>query len=87
MNVLVPLFIGFAVGYALKRAEASKEGRKYLLEIATSLSVLALIFLMGVETGKVKVDAGWMLFSSLLFAVLTALGGLAFALVLWREER
>ena len=77
MNVFIPLIIGLFAGYLLQR-----KGRRISLELPMSIALLLLIFFMGVEAGKVKIDARWLLVSSVVFAALTIAGSLGFAVLL-----
>ncbi len=81
MNIFIPLLIGLLVGY-IGKGYLSKSRR--WLDILISLSLLALIFFMGVEAGKVKISASWLFGASVLFAILAILGSLTFATILRR---
>lgn len=75
MNIFVFLLLGLGIGYMLRR-----KGKRVSLEVPTNAALLLMIFFLGVKTGEVKVDALWLLGSSLLFAVLTVLGSMVVAL-------
>ncbi len=77
MNVFIPLTIGLFVGYLLQR-----KGRRVNLELPMSIALVLLIFFMGVEAGKVEINAPWLLVSSVVFAALTIAGSLGFAVLL-----
>jgi len=77
MNVFIPLIIGLFAGYLLQR-----KGRRISLELPMSIALLLLIFFMGVEAGKVEINAWWLLVSSVVFAALTIAGSLGFAVLL-----
>ncbi|NJE30706.1 hypothetical protein E3E38_06550 [Thermococcus sp. 18S1] len=76
MNIFIPLIAGILMGYILRR-----KGRKVNVDAAVSATLLLLIFFMGVEAGKVKIDALWLLSSSVVFAALTIIGSLGIALI------
>ncbi|ASI98177.1 hypothetical protein [Thermococcus celer] len=76
MNIFVPLIAGILIGYALRRG-----GRRVNLDVPMSAALLLLIFFMGVKAGEVKVDALWLLVSSVLFAILTIAGSIGMALI------
>ncbi|MDI3474850.1 MAG: hypothetical protein PWQ79_1667 [Thermococcaceae archaeon] len=75
MNIFVFLLLGLGIGYLLRR-----KGKRVSLEVPTNAALVLMIFFLGVKTGEVKVDALWLLGSSLLFAVLTVLGSMVVAL-------
>lgn len=81
MNIFIPLTLGLLIGYA-GRKHSLKVKRP--LDILTSISLLALIFFMGVEAGKVEISASWLFGASVIFASLTIAGSLVFALILRR---
>ncbi|MDV3104325.1 MULTISPECIES: hypothetical protein [Thermococcus] len=81
MNILIPLLIGFAVGRALLASE-SLRGMK--LDSLLSATVLLLVFLMGIEAGKVEIAAGWLALSSILLAALTSAGSVLLGFLAWR---
>ncbi|AFL94662.1 hypothetical protein CL1_0453 [Thermococcus cleftensis] len=76
MNIFIPLIAGVLVGYVLRRKE-----RKVNVDAPMSAALLLLIFFMGVEAGKVKIDALWLLSSSTVFAALTIAGSVGIALL------
>ena len=76
MNIFVPLIAGVLIGYLLRR-----KGRKVDADLPMSAALLLLIFFMGVEAGKVRIDALWLLSSSIVFAALTIIGSLGIALI------
>lgn len=84
MNILIPLLLGLAVGRMLRGRRSIKEMR---LDSLIGATVLVLVFLMGVEAGKVEVNAGWLAVSSIVLAVLTSAGSLLFGFLLWRWLR
>ncbi len=69
MNILFFLSIGFLLGYILR-----KKKYKVNLNILINVFLLLLIFFMGVEAGKIKINALWILGASILFALLTIAG-------------
>jgi len=77
MNIFIPLIAGVLVGYVLRRKE-----RRVNVDAPMSIALLLLIFFMGVEAGKVKIDALWLLSSSIVFAALTIAGSVGIALLL-----
>ncbi len=81
MNILIPLLLGLATGRVLR---GHRSLREMGLDSLIGATVLLLVFLMGVEAGKVEVNAGWLALSSLLLAVLTSAGSLLFGFLLWR---
>ena len=79
MNIFIPLVLGVFVGYLLR-------GRiKFSMDKPMSIALLFLIFFMGVEAGRVEIDALQLLISSLVFASFTILGSLFIALLGVRE--
>ncbi len=74
MNLFVPLLLGLLIGYALR-----KTGKRAKLEAPTSITLLAMIFFLGVKTGEVQVNGLWLLGVSAVFAVLTMAGSLLLA--------
>ncbi|WP_148882634.1 LysO family transporter [Thermococcus aciditolerans] len=76
MNIFIPLIAGVLIGYVLRRKE-----RKVNVDAPMSAALLLLIFFMGVEAGKVKIDALWLLSSSIVFAALTIAGSVGIALL------
>ena len=79
MNIFIPLLLGIVVGYLLRnRIRAS-------MDKPMSAALLFLIFFMGVEAGRVEIDALKLFVSSLIFASFTILGSLFVALLGVRE--
>jgi len=76
MNIFIPLLVGLLIGYVLRR-----NGRKVDVDLPMSAALLLLIFFMGVEAGKVEIDALWLLGSSVIFAALTIIGSVVIALI------
>ncbi|HHI00820.1 MAG: LysO family transporter [Thermococcus sp.] len=75
MNIFIPLLLGIVVGYLLRnRIRAS-------MDKPMSAALLFLIFFMGVEAGRVEIDALKLFVSSLIFASFTILGSLFVALL------
>ncbi len=67
MNIFIPLLGGLVVGYLLrKRADKIK---KYI-DALISISVIALIFFMGIKTGELSIAATYLVFVSLILALL-----------------
>ncbi|NJE07437.1 DUF340 domain-containing protein [Thermococcus sp. M39] len=77
MNIFVPLIIGVIVGYFMK-----DKLKRFDLDKPMSVTLLLLIFFMGVEAGRVEINALNLLIASLTFAVLTIVGSLFFAVLL-----
>ncbi|AIF69103.1 hypothetical protein PAP_03415 [Palaeococcus pacificus DY20341] len=77
MNIFIPLIAGVLLGKLIlqKRPEIN-------LDRPMSATLLLLIFFMGVEAGRVEINALNVLILSLLFATLTIGGSLAFAILL-----
>ncbi|AAL81100.1 hypothetical protein PFDSM3638_04905 [Pyrococcus furiosus DSM 3638] len=81
MNILIPLLLGIIIGYILRERR-----KKIDTELLMSVSVLVLIFLMGVRTGNVKIDATKVLLYSIAIMISTIAGSLIFAKIFWREK-
>jgi uncharacterized membrane protein YbjE (DUF340 family) len=77
MNIFIPLMLGVLIGYMLRT-----KGRKVEVGVPMSAALLLMIFFMGVNAGEVSINAGWLLGSSILFAVLTIIGSLGMAVLL-----
>jgi len=77
MNIFIPLIAGAFMGRMIlqKRPEIG-------LDRSMNATLLLLIFFMGVEVGRVEIDALNVLFLSLLFAALTIGGSLVFAILM-----
>ncbi|NJE42555.1 hypothetical protein [Thermococcus sp. GR6] len=82
MNIFIPLLFGIFLGYVLR-----KKSRKVNVDLPMSVALLLLIFFMGVEAGKVEIDAFWLLGSSVAFAALTIAGSVGIALLLGGRKR
>ncbi|ALM74395.1 LysO family transporter [Thermococcus barophilus] len=76
MNIFIPLIAGIVFGYIFR------ERIKINLDKPMSIALLLLIFFMGVEAGKVGINAAELFATSVTFAVLTILGSLLFAVLL-----
>ncbi|WP_048159716.1 LysO family transporter [Thermococcus barophilus] len=76
MNIFIPLIAGIVFGYIFR------ERIKINLDKPMSIALLLLIFFMGVEAGRVKINAAELFATSVTFAVLTILGSLLFAVLL-----
>lgn len=76
MNIFIPLLLGVLVGYLFKQK------LRMDLDKPLSATLLLLIFFMGVEAGRVEIDALRLLIVSITFAALTIMGSLAFSLLL-----
>jgi uncharacterized membrane protein YbjE (DUF340 family) len=74
MNIFIPLIAGILIGYIIRR-----KGHRVNLDLPMSASLLLLIFFMGVEAGKVEIDALWLLVSSIVFAAFTIVGSVGVA--------
>ncbi|MBO8173718.1 MAG: LysO family transporter [Thermococcus sp.] len=81
MNIFIPLLAGIIFGYLFRRRININ------LDKPMSATLLLLIFFMGVEAGRVEINAVDIFISSLTFAVLTILGSLFFAVVLGGRVR
>ncbi len=81
MNIFIPLLAGVLIGYVLR-----KRGKKLNVDLPMSAALLLLIFFMGVEAGKVRIDALWLLSSSMVFAALTIAGSVGIALLVGGRE-
>ncbi len=77
MNIFIPLLAGLLIGYLLR-----KKGRRVKVDLPMSAALLFLIFFMGVEAGKVRINAFWLLVSSIVFAALTIAGSVGIALLM-----
>ncbi|ANF22982.1 hypothetical protein [Thermococcus piezophilus] len=77
MNIFIPLLLGVLIGYLLRR-----KNKKVNVDLPMSAALLLLIFFMGVEAGKVKINALWLFTSSIIFAALTIVGSVGVALLL-----
>ncbi|WP_058946143.1 LysO family transporter [Thermococcus sp. 2319x1] len=75
MNIFIPLVLGVFVGYLLR------DRIKFSMDKPMSIALLFLIFFMGVEAGRVEIDAFKLFISSLVFASFTILGSLFMALL------
>ncbi|KPU62683.1 membrane protein [Thermococcus sp. EP1] len=75
MNIFIPLIIGVLAGYLFRNRV------KFSMDKPMSIALLLLIFFMGVEAGRVEIDAFRLLIYSLVFASFTILGSLFVALV------
>ncbi|NJF24381.1 hypothetical protein [Thermococcus sp. Bubb.Bath] len=87
MNVLIPLIVGLGLGYLLQKVHLTSNIGRKALEVVISLSVLLLIFLMGVNFAETGINVGNATLVSVVLAVLTSLGSLILAIILWRWER
>ncbi|ASJ11130.1 hypothetical protein A3L12_07370 [Thermococcus sp. P6] len=75
MNIFIPLLLGVLIGRIFRQK------LRMDLDKPLSATLLLLIFFMGVEAGKVEIDALSLLIVSVTFAALTILGSLAFSLL------
>jgi hypothetical protein len=87
MNVLIPLIVGLGLGYLLQKAHLTGNTSRKALEVAISLSVLLLVFLMGVNFAETRIDVGNATLVSVVLAILTSTGSLILAILLWRWEK
>jgi len=87
MNVLIPLIVGLGLGYLLQKARLDNNKSRKGLELAISLSVLLLVFLMGTNFAETGIDVGSTTLVSAVLAILTSAGSLILAILLWRWER
>ncbi|WP_297461348.1 hypothetical protein [Thermococcus sp.] len=76
MKIFIALLVGILIGRLIER------GRKLEMERPMNVILLLMVFFMGVETGKVEVNAIWLVVSSLVFAVFNMAGSLGAALLL-----
>ncbi|WP_457742758.1 hypothetical protein [Thermococcus sp.] len=74
MNIFMPLTAGIVVGCLLRKAK-----RRFKIDALVSTSLLAMVFFLGVKTGKVHVSGLWLFGVSGIFAVLTIAGSLLLA--------
>ncbi|WP_297439235.1 hypothetical protein [Thermococcus sp.] len=77
MNIFIPLMLGVLIGYALRTRK-----RKVEVDVPMSAALLLMIFFMGINAGEVSINAGWLLGSSILFALFTIAGSLGMAVLL-----
>jgi hypothetical protein len=87
MNVITPLIAGLGLGYLLQKAHLTGGTVRKTLEVAISLSVLLLVFLMGVNFAETRIDVGNATLVSVVLAILTSTGSLILAILLWRWEK
>jgi len=80
MCILIFLIIGFIIGWLLR-----KKRYKLNLTLSVNLLLFLLIFLMGVEVGKIKVNAFWILGTSILFAITTITGSLFISFLIKKD--
>ncbi len=81
MNIFIPLILGLLIGHLGRRHSPRV---KKALDMLISISLLGLIFLMGVEAGKVEISASWLFGASIIFALATITGSLSLAIMLRR---
>jgi len=74
MMIFLFLALGLLLGLIVR-----KTNRTLNLERPTGMALLAMVFLLGVKTGQVDVNAPWLLGASLVFAALTMAGSLLLA--------
>ncbi len=77
MNIFIPLLVGILIGYLFRTRDMRVD-----LDVPMSAVLLLMIFFLGVKVGKVSVSTGWLLGSSIVFAVLTIIGSVGVALFL-----
>ncbi|WP_297476845.1 hypothetical protein [Thermococcus sp.] len=77
MNIFIPLLVGVLIGYLFRTRDMRVD-----LDVPMSAVLLLMIFFLGVKVGKVSVSTGWLLGSSIVFAVLTIIGSVGVALFL-----
>ncbi|AEH23720.1 LysO family transporter [Pyrococcus yayanosii] len=78
MNILAPLAVGILLGYLL-RGRISLDTEKLM-----GISIILLVFLMGVEAGNVEVNALNIAGMAAAFALATTAGSLLMAALLRR---
>ncbi|ABR54234.1 conserved hypothetical protein [Methanococcus vannielii SB] len=77
MNIIYILIIGLVIGYILK-----KKIEKIDLSKPTNLALLLLIFFMGIEAGKVELNAFSTFLVSIEFAIIVIITSLLTAVFL-----
>ncbi|ACS89636.1 MAG TPA: LysO family transporter [Thermococcaceae archaeon] len=75
MNIFIPLLAGVLTGYLLKNKA------KISMDKPMTVALLLLIFFMGIEAGRVEINAFKLLLYSIVFASFTILGSLFVALL------
>lgn len=75
MNIFIPLLAGVLTGYLLKNKV------KISIDKPMAVALLLLIFFMGIEAGRVEINAFKLLLYSIVFASFTILGSLFVALL------
>ena len=75
MNIFIPLLAGVLTGYLLKNKV------KISMDKPMAVALLLLIFFMGIEAGRVEINAFKLLLYSIVFASFTILGSLFVALL------
>jgi len=75
MNIFIPLLAGILTGYLLKNKV------KISMDKPMAVALLLLIFFMGIEAGRVEINAFKLLLYSIVFASFTILGSLFVALL------
>ncbi|RLF83126.1 hypothetical protein DRN44_02025 [Thermococci archaeon] len=75
MNIFIPLLAGILTGYLLKNKV------KISIDKPMAVALLLLIFFMGIEAGRVEINAFKLLLYSIVFASFTILGSLFVALL------
>ncbi|WP_048148679.1 hypothetical protein [Palaeococcus ferrophilus] len=76
MNIFIPLVLGLLIGRLFR------DRLKGSVDTPMSVTLLLLIFFMGVEAGKTDINALSVLLLSVLFALLTIAGSLGFAILI-----
>ncbi|WP_297070364.1 hypothetical protein [Thermococcus sp.] len=79
MNIFIPLILGALAGYLLRR-----QGKRTNLNTPMNAVLLLLIFLMGINAGRVQISAIWLLLSSVVFAAFTIAGSVGMAILVGR---
>lgn len=80
MNIFIPLLLGLLTGRLFR------DRLKGSIDTPMSITLILLIFFMGVEAGKTDINALRVLLLSVLFALLTIAGSLGFALMIGGER-
>ena len=75
MNIFIPLLAGILTGYLLKNKV------KISIDKPMAVALLLLVFFMGIEAGRVEINAFKLLLYSIVFASFTILGSLFVALL------
>ncbi len=85
MNIFIPLILGFALGYFIRKKTVNKkEEIRRKIEVLVSITMAVLIFFMGMKIARVRIDASFVLLSSLILSFLAIIMPLLLAIPLRR---